>query len=100
MRGLFRLRRAFVRRTHERDLPVPQGEMHADALGLRRLGPLPMGIFWGWYFLSYYDMNFGYVKADAGTCTTCCSSSTARCSASSRRRSRRWSPRPAFSIRC
>lgn len=22
---------------------------------------LPMGIFWGWYFLSYYDMNFGYV---------------------------------------
>ena len=22
---------------------------------------LPMGIFWGWFFLSYYDMNFGYV---------------------------------------
>jgi hypothetical protein len=22
---------------------------------------LPLGIFWGWYFLSYYDMNFGYV---------------------------------------
>lgn len=22
---------------------------------------LPMGVFWGWYFLSYYDMNFGYV---------------------------------------
>ena len=22
---------------------------------------LPMGIFWGWYFLSLNDMNFGYV---------------------------------------
>ncbi|MBX3580947.1 MAG: hypothetical protein KF810_03505 [Rhizobiaceae bacterium] len=22
---------------------------------------VPMGLFWGWYFLSYYDMNFGYV---------------------------------------
>lgn len=22
---------------------------------------LPMGIFWGWYFLSLSDMNFGYV---------------------------------------
>jgi hypothetical protein len=22
---------------------------------------LPMGIFWGWFTLSYYDMNFGYV---------------------------------------
>lgn len=21
----------------------------------------PLGLFWGWYFLSYYDMNFGYV---------------------------------------
>jgi hypothetical protein len=22
---------------------------------------LPMGIFWGWYFLSLNDLNFGYV---------------------------------------
>ena len=22
---------------------------------------LPMGIFWGWYFLSLHDLNFGYV---------------------------------------
>ncbi len=22
---------------------------------------LPMGIFWGWYFLSFYDINFGTV---------------------------------------
>ncbi len=22
---------------------------------------LPMGIFWGWYFLSLYDINFGYI---------------------------------------
>jgi hypothetical protein len=22
---------------------------------------LPMGLFWGWYGLSYYDINFGYV---------------------------------------
>ena len=21
---------------------------------------LPMGIFWGWYYLSYYDIHFGY----------------------------------------
>lgn len=21
---------------------------------------LPMGIFWGWYYLSYNDINFGY----------------------------------------
>ena len=22
---------------------------------------LPLGIFWGWFFLSFYDINFGYV---------------------------------------
>jgi len=22
---------------------------------------VPMGLFWGWFTLSYYDMNFGYV---------------------------------------
>lgn len=22
---------------------------------------VPMGLFWGWFALSYYDMNFGYV---------------------------------------
>lgn len=22
---------------------------------------LPMGIFWGWFYLSYNDINFGYV---------------------------------------
>ena len=22
---------------------------------------VPMGLFWGWFFLSYHDMNFGYV---------------------------------------
>lgn len=22
---------------------------------------LPMGLFWGWYFLSYHDINFGTV---------------------------------------
>lgn len=22
---------------------------------------LPMGIFWGWYFMSFYDLNFGYI---------------------------------------
>lgn len=25
------------------------------------LWALPMGIFWGWYFLSLNDINFGYV---------------------------------------
>lgn len=27
---------------------------------------LPMGIFWGWYFLSLNDMNFGYVMLTRG----------------------------------
>lgn len=22
---------------------------------------VPMSLFWGWYFLSYHDMNFGYL---------------------------------------
>ena len=22
---------------------------------------VPMGLFWGWFYLSYHDMNFGYL---------------------------------------
>ena len=22
---------------------------------------VPMGLFWGWYYLSYHDMNFGFL---------------------------------------
>lgn len=22
---------------------------------------IPMGLFWSWFYLSYYDMNFGYL---------------------------------------
>ena len=42
---------------------VPQGTGNSgDQLPMRYIlifWGLPMGIFWGWYFLSYYDINFG-----------------------------------------
>lgn len=25
------------------------------------LWALPLGLFWGWYFLSFHDINFGYL---------------------------------------
>jgi hypothetical protein len=30
------------------------------------LWALPLAVFWGWFGLSYYDMNFGYVMLSRG----------------------------------